>query len=104
MKTLDLTGKRITLDKLLELAAAGSVRIVTADGHAFILEKADDFENEVALLGKSKAPFGGEVFLFFGHVRLFGAYWTTISLNSTALTLAGATARLTRRVSSSRSR
>jgi hypothetical protein len=40
MKSLDLTRKRITLDELLELAAAGSVRIVTADGRAFILEEA----------------------------------------------------------------
>jgi hypothetical protein len=54
MKTLDLTGKRITLDELLELAATNSVRILTADGRAFVLEKADDFEQEVTLLGKSK--------------------------------------------------
>jgi hypothetical protein len=54
MKTLDLTGKRITLDELLELAATDSVHIVTADGRAFVLEQADDFEKEVALLGKSK--------------------------------------------------
>ena len=54
MKTLDLTKKSITLDELLELAAAGSVRILTTDGRAFVLEKADDFEKEVALLGKSK--------------------------------------------------
>ena len=46
MKTLDLAGKRITLDKVLELAAAGSVRILTADVRAFVLEKADDFEKE----------------------------------------------------------
>jgi hypothetical protein len=54
MKTLDLTRQRITLDELLELTAAGSVRILTADGHAFILEEADEFEKEVELLGKSK--------------------------------------------------
>ena len=54
MKTLDLTRKNITLEELLKLAAAGSVRIVTADGHAFILEDADDFDKEVQLLGKSK--------------------------------------------------
>ncbi len=54
MKTLDLTGKRITLDELLELAATDAVRILTADGRAFVLEQADDFEKEVALLGKSK--------------------------------------------------
>ena len=54
MKTLDLTQKRITLNELLKLAAVGSVRILTADGRAFILEEADDFEKEVKLLGKSK--------------------------------------------------
>ena len=54
MKTLDPTGKRITLDELLELAATDSIRILTTDGRAFILEQADDFEKEVALLGKSK--------------------------------------------------
>jgi hypothetical protein len=54
MKTLDLTQRRITLNELLELAARGSVRILTADGRAFVLEEADDFEKEVKLLGKSK--------------------------------------------------
>ena len=54
MKTLDLSGKRITLDELLELASLDAVRILTADGRAFVLENADDFEKEVALLGKSK--------------------------------------------------
>jgi hypothetical protein len=54
MKTLDLKRKPITLEKLLKLAATGSVRIIAADGHAFVLEKADDFDREVELLGKSK--------------------------------------------------
>jgi hypothetical protein len=54
MKTLNLGRKRVTLEELLKLAAAGSVRIVTAEGHAFILEDADDFDKEVALLGRSK--------------------------------------------------
>lgn len=54
MKTLDLTRKRIALDKLLDLASAGSIRILAADGRAFVLEAADDFEKEVELLGKSK--------------------------------------------------
>jgi hypothetical protein len=54
MRTLDLTEKRITLDELLKLAAVDSVRILTADGRAFVLEEAGDFEKEVELLGKSK--------------------------------------------------
>lgn len=54
MKTLNLARKRVTLEELLKLAAAGSVRILTADGHAFVLEDADEFDKEVKLLGKSK--------------------------------------------------
>jgi hypothetical protein len=54
MKTLNLARKSVTLEELLRLAAAGSVRIVTADGHAFVLEDADEFDNEVRLLGRSK--------------------------------------------------
>ncbi len=54
MKTVDLTRKHITLEELLKLASASSVRIITADGHAFVLEDADDFDKEVKLLGKSK--------------------------------------------------
>jgi hypothetical protein len=54
MKTLDLTGRRITLEELLELAATDSIRILTADGRSFILEETGDFEEEVALLGRSK--------------------------------------------------
>ncbi|HEV3025352.1 MAG TPA: hypothetical protein VGX76_22935 [Pirellulales bacterium] len=54
MKELDLSREQITLQGLLELAASDSVRIVTADGHAFVLECVDEFNNEVKLLGKSK--------------------------------------------------
>jgi hypothetical protein len=54
MKTLDLGRKTITLEELLKLASTGTVRIVTPEGHAFILEDAEDFEKEVKLLGKSK--------------------------------------------------
>lgn len=39
---------------LLKLAAKGTVRILGTDGHAFVLEEADDFDKEVELLGKSK--------------------------------------------------
>jgi hypothetical protein len=54
MKTLDLKRKRVTLEEVLKLASAGSVRILTADGHPFVLEDADDFDKEVKLLGNSK--------------------------------------------------
>ena len=54
MKTLDLARKTITLEQLLKLASEGAVRILTADGHAFVLEDADEFDREVRVLGKSK--------------------------------------------------
>jgi hypothetical protein len=54
MKTLDLARKRVTVEELLKLASAGSVRIRTADGRAFVLEEADEFDKEVRALGKSK--------------------------------------------------
>ncbi len=54
MKTLDLKRKHVTLEEVLKLASAGSVRILTADGHAFVLEDADDFDKEVKLLANSK--------------------------------------------------
>jgi hypothetical protein len=53
MTTLDLRQRKVTVDELLELAAAGSVRILARDGHEFILEEADEFEREVAQLGSS---------------------------------------------------
>jgi hypothetical protein len=54
MKTLDLGRKHVTLEELLKMASAGSVRILTADGQAFVLEAADDFDKEAELLAKSK--------------------------------------------------
>lgn len=54
MKTLDLSRKKATLEDALTLAAEGSVHIVAADGRAFVLEDADDFDKETRLLGKSK--------------------------------------------------
>ncbi len=81
---------------LSELAAVldhrrplGGHIVIVAGGCAFRL---------CALLGERFAPFGCEVFLI-SH-----GYWTTISLNSTALMRVGATARLTRLVNSSRTR
>ena len=54
MKTLDLTQQQFTVDELLTFARAETVRIVTVDGSAFVLEEADDFDKEVELLGKSE--------------------------------------------------
>src|SRR5262249_62205790 len=54
MKTLDLKRKQISLEEVLKLASAGAGRILTAEGHAFVGEGADDFGKEVKLLGKNK--------------------------------------------------
>ncbi len=54
MKTLNLARRKITLEQLLKLASEGTVRILTADGQAFVLENADEFDREVGVLGKSK--------------------------------------------------
>jgi hypothetical protein len=53
VKTLDLTRKQMTLEEVLKLASAGSVRILTRDGRTYVLEDVEDFEDEVKLLGKS---------------------------------------------------
>jgi hypothetical protein len=55
MKTLDLKRKRnITLDELLRLATTGVVRVLTADGRAFVVEEADEFDYEVQMLAQSR--------------------------------------------------
>lgn len=54
MKTLDLSREHVSVEDLLQLASTGSVRILTADGRAFVLEEADEFDKEVQMLGKSK--------------------------------------------------
>jgi hypothetical protein len=53
VKTLDLSRKQITVEEVLKLASAGSVRILTADDRTYVLEAVEDFDNEVKLLGKS---------------------------------------------------
>ena len=53
VKTVDLARKQITLEQALKLASQGSVRILTADGRAYVLEDVEDFAKEVKLLGKS---------------------------------------------------
>jgi hypothetical protein len=51
---MDLRRKKATLEELLKLASKGSVRIVAADGRAFMLEHANEFDKEVELLSKSR--------------------------------------------------
>ena len=54
MITLDLRHQQITLAELFRAARAESVLIVTDDGQEYILEAADEFDREVAELGRSE--------------------------------------------------
>jgi len=56
MKTIDLAVQEVSLHELLQWAEGKPVRILSPNGHSFILEETDDeFEQEVALLGQSDA-------------------------------------------------
>jgi hypothetical protein len=54
MKTIDLATEDHTLSELLALAKRDSLLIHSATGEDFLLEPADDFDREVALLGQSE--------------------------------------------------
>lgn len=54
MKTIDLCRSRLSMEELLKLAERGAVRIITAEGRAFVLEDAGDFDKEVEAPSKSK--------------------------------------------------
>jgi len=54
MKTIDLAREEHTLAELLKLAKRDSILIHSAAGEDFLLEPADDFDREVALLGQSE--------------------------------------------------
>ncbi|MBM4033035.1 MAG: hypothetical protein FJ291_14790 [Planctomycetes bacterium] len=54
MKTVDLACEDCTLADLLALARSESVLIHAATGEDFLLEPADDFDREVASLGRSE--------------------------------------------------
>jgi hypothetical protein len=54
MKTLDLGQQTVTVEELLQFATADSVLIRTNSGQEFILEAADEFDREVAMLGQSE--------------------------------------------------
>jgi hypothetical protein len=53
MKTVDLRKRRHSLGQVLSLAKSGAVLIHSSSGDDFVLEHADDFDREVAALGKS---------------------------------------------------
>jgi hypothetical protein len=54
MITLDLRDQTVTIEELLRIASAESVLIRSNGGQEFILEAADEFEREVAVLGSSE--------------------------------------------------
>jgi len=54
MTTVDLTKGKRSLARVLNLARTGPVLIHTASGRDFVLEPADEFEREAALLGGSR--------------------------------------------------
>ena len=54
MKTIDLTLGERTLAELLALAKHERILIHSATGDDFLLESADAFEREAALLGQSE--------------------------------------------------
>lgn len=54
MRTIDLRQKKLTVKDLFRLARLEALLIRTEDGQIFILEEADAFEKEVAMLGNSK--------------------------------------------------
>jgi hypothetical protein len=56
MKTIDLAAQEVSLKELLQWAALNPVRILSPNGHSFILEETDvEFEHEVTQLGQSDA-------------------------------------------------
>lgn len=54
MMIFDLRHQQITLEELFRAARSESILIVTNEGQEYILEAADEFDHEVAQLGKSE--------------------------------------------------
>ena len=54
MKTIDLKEGKPSVDELLVWAKSEAVIIQAVDGAHFVLEEADEFEQEVAALGRSE--------------------------------------------------
>lgn len=55
MTTYDLRTNNLTVDELLRLAAEETIHVIARDGQTFVIEPADDFEQEVALLRQSES-------------------------------------------------
>ena len=54
MTTYDLRQQEMTVDELLRLAADATIHVIAKDGQTFLVEVADDFEQEVATLRQSE--------------------------------------------------
>jgi hypothetical protein len=54
MTTYDLRQHELTVDELLRLAADMPIHVIAKDGQTFVIEPADDFEQEVARLRQSE--------------------------------------------------
>jgi hypothetical protein len=54
MTTYDLRQHDMTVDDLFRLAADMPIHVIAKDGQTFVIESADDFEQEVARLRQSK--------------------------------------------------
>ncbi len=55
MKTIDLTKKKRSLSDIFALAKTEPLLIHWTSGEDFLVERADDFDREVAALGASKS-------------------------------------------------
>ena len=58
MKTVDLKQTSTTLEELLHWASLDPVLILAQNGHEFLLEEADEFDREIAVLGGSEKFMG----------------------------------------------
>jgi hypothetical protein len=54
MKKIDLKTEQVSIDELLEFAAAESVLIRNKNGEEFVLEAAETFDREIAELSRSE--------------------------------------------------
>lgn len=55
MTLYDLRTQDLTVDDLFRLAADTSIQVIAKDGQTFVIEPADAFEQEVAMLRQSDA-------------------------------------------------
>ena len=53
MKTVNLSKQSPSVDELLAMARNKAVLVISNDGTTYVLEEADDFDREVAVIGNS---------------------------------------------------